>query len=38
MPFRDISTMFNGVLLPVKYENTMFRIERLTRAGYQAKV
>ena len=36
-PFRDVITT-NGVTVAARYENTMVRLEQITRAGYQIKV
>jgi hypothetical protein len=36
-PFRDVITT-NGDTLAARYEQTMLRLEQITRAGYQVKV
>ena len=36
-PFRDVITT-NGEVLAHRYEQTMARLEQITRAGYQVKV
>jgi len=36
-PFRDVITT-NGDTLAARYEQTMARLEKITRAGYQVKV
>jgi G:T-mismatch repair DNA endonuclease (very short patch repair protein) len=37
LPFRDVPTM-GGETLAERYENTMVRLERIRRAGYQVKI
>ena len=37
-PFRDVKTLASGETLAERYEQTMARIELLTRAGYTVKV
>jgi len=37
-PFRDVKTLANGKTLAERYEQTLARIELLTRAGYTVKV
>ena len=38
MPFRDLSTACGSDTLAERYEQTVFRLERIKRAGYQVKV
>jgi hypothetical protein len=37
VPFRDTPTACRGDTLAQIYEQTMFRLERITQAGYQVK-
>ena len=37
-PFRDVKTLASGQTLAEQYEQTLARIELLTRAGYTVKV
>jgi len=37
-PFRDVKTLANGETLAERYEQTLARIDLLTRAGYTVKV
>jgi hypothetical protein len=38
IPFRDVPTVSGDDTLAERYELTMFRLERITRAGYQGRV